>query len=87
MAVVRSTFEDSYRRRFAFLMPNQSLVIESVSVESIAPGEGERAAHAPAAAPTAREASADALVSMYCFADEEPAGRRAARLFEPKAWP
>ena len=25
--------------------------------------------------------AADAALSMYCFADEEPAGRRAAHLF------
>jgi 5-oxoprolinase (ATP-hydrolysing) len=126
VAVIRSSFEDSYRRRFAFLMPNQSLVIESVSVECIAPGEGERAARASevaeargtgesatgesateesatgasveaasatAASATAASATAasatteDAVVSMYCFADEQPAGRRAARLFRAEGLP
>ena len=81
-------------------MPNQSLVIESVSVECIAPGEGERAASDAAGTDAAGTdaagtgaagagatgagvvaPSADAVVSMYCFADEQPAGRRAARLF------
>ncbi|MEA3196282.1 MAG: hypothetical protein QOF32_334 [Gammaproteobacteria bacterium] len=46
VAAIRKAFEHSYRRRFAFLMPNQALVIESVSVECIAPG-----ADAPAVAP------------------------------------
>jgi 5-oxoprolinase (ATP-hydrolysing) len=38
VAAIRSDFEQAYRRRFAFLMRDHSLVIESVSVECIAPG-------------------------------------------------
>ena len=88
VAAIREGFERSYRRRFAFLMPDHSLVIESVSLECIAPGTDAPATmaadtaapHGTApAAPTAP--AADAAVSMYCFADDEPAGRRAARLF------
>jgi 5-oxoprolinase (ATP-hydrolysing) len=96
VAAMREAFEGGYRRRFAFLMPDQSLVIESVSVECIAPGaDGLDAAGPEAAAATASpvsltapreagapyEAPADATLGMYCFADGEPAGRREARLF------
>jgi 5-oxoprolinase (ATP-hydrolysing) len=80
MAAIRTGFDASYRRRFAFLMPEQPLVIESVSVECIAPG-----AAAPAAFAVDRvachEAAADAVISMYCFADDDAAGRRAAGLY------
>jgi 5-oxoprolinase (ATP-hydrolysing) len=81
VAAIREGFESSYRRRFAFLMPNQSLVIESVSVECIAPGVDALGATVPgAAAPTAL-ATADATLSMYCLGGESEAGRREARLF------
>jgi 5-oxoprolinase (ATP-hydrolysing) len=80
VTAIREGFEQAYRRRFAFLMPHQSLVVESVSVECIAPG---------ADAPSALSAQpvvgyrpdAAATVSMYCLADEEPAGRRQAGLY------
>jgi 5-oxoprolinase (ATP-hydrolysing) len=95
VAAIRRAFEHSYRRRFAFLMPNQALVIESVSVECIAPGAGEpggavSGASTPGAATPAApespvasyEATADATVRMYCLgADELPPGWREARLF------
>ncbi len=81
VAAIRADFERAYRRRFALLMPAQTLVIESVSVECIAPGVAM--AGAPVSHPAASyQPSEDAQVSMYCFADEEPAGRRAARLFQ-----
>ena len=77
---LRAAFEAAYRQRFAFLMPGRELVIEAVAVECIAAGEalapGETLAelepHRPAA---------DAELSMYCPADEQPAGWRAAQLF------
>jgi 5-oxoprolinase (ATP-hydrolysing) len=47
VADVRAEFERGYLRRFAFLMPAQSLVIEAVAVECIAPG-AEAEAPAPA---------------------------------------
>ncbi len=94
VAAMRKAFERSYRRRFAFLMPDQSLVIESVSVECIAPGAdapggamsgvSTSRVSAPAAAdrPVAgQEATADAMVRMYCLGGDEPAGWREARLF------
>jgi 5-oxoprolinase (ATP-hydrolysing) len=89
VAAIRDSFEQGYRRRFAFLMPHHSMVIESVSLECIAPGADAPASVAagtvqPSAA-AARDSvvppAADAALSMYCFADEEPAGRRAAHLF------
>src|ERR1700733_15967200 len=39
-AAIRDRFERGYRRRFAFLMPHLSMVIESVSLACIAPGGG-----------------------------------------------
>jgi 5-oxoprolinase (ATP-hydrolysing) len=39
MAQIRSDFEAGYRQRFAFLMPDRSLVIEAVSVEAVGAGE------------------------------------------------
>src|SRR6202051_1403676 len=50
VAQIREAFELSYRRRFAFLMPNHGLVIESVSVECIAPGAATPGIAAPGAA-------------------------------------
>ena len=85
VAAIRSDFEQAYRRRFAFLMRDQSLVIESVSVECIAPG-----ARAPIVAPAAATAASyqpasEATVSMHCLADQSPAGRREARLYRVEA--
>jgi 5-oxoprolinase (ATP-hydrolysing) len=42
LAAVRASFESAYRQRFAFLMPDRTLVIEAVSVEAV--GQGEQAA-------------------------------------------
>jgi 5-oxoprolinase (ATP-hydrolysing) len=82
VAAIREGFEEGYRRRFAFLMPDHALVIESVSLECIAPGTDAPATiAADTAEPHSTAPAADAAVSMYCFADDEPAGRRAARLF------
>jgi 5-oxoprolinase (ATP-hydrolysing) len=87
VAAIRSKFEQAYRRRFAFLMRDQSLVIESVSVECIAPGaRGPVAPPAPAVATAASyEPVPEATVNMYCLADQAPAGHRAARLFRVEA--
>jgi 5-oxoprolinase (ATP-hydrolysing) len=89
-AAIRKDFESAYRRRFAFLMPTHSLVIESVSVEVIAPGVKTLRLDAPGGltsiAPAASvAAAADAIVNMYCFADDEPAGLREARLYQAAA--
>ena len=39
IASMTASFEDAYRRRFAFLMANRKLVVESASAEAIGPGE------------------------------------------------
>jgi len=76
---MREEFEHNYRQRFAFLMPNQPLVIESVSMECIAPGAVPPDSAEPpdsaaaGAGPAAIAAVADARVRMYCL-DEEDAG-------------
>jgi 5-oxoprolinase (ATP-hydrolysing) len=89
VASIRSAFEGRYRRRFAFLMADHALVIESVTVECIAAqldaaagGAEESSAAEPGAD---KPGAAEAAVSMYCPADEEPAGRRPARLFRREA--
>jgi 5-oxoprolinase (ATP-hydrolysing) len=94
IASIRKAFEHGYRRRFAFLMPNQALVIESVSVECIAPGAeapgADPVALAPAAhkSPGARaDAAADAVLRMYCLGGDEPPGWREARLFRVETLP
>ena len=79
--MVQEEFESSYRRRFEFVVPDQPLMIESVSVECTAPGaesqpldsgEPEQASHEP-------PPSAD--ISMYCLEDAQASGWRAAKLF------
>jgi 5-oxoprolinase (ATP-hydrolysing) len=88
VAAIRKAFEHSYRRRFAFLMPTQPLLIESVSVECIAPGADAPGANSGASAPAVpgspvarHEATADATLRMYCLGGDEPADWREARLF------
>ncbi|BEP49477.1 hydantoinase B/oxoprolinase family protein [Variovorax paradoxus] len=84
IAAMRSEFEASYRRRFAFLMAERALVIEAVTVEAV--GTGERAAPAAAQADAASHAPEPlAAVRMYCEADEKAAGWRDAALFDEAA--
>jgi 5-oxoprolinase (ATP-hydrolysing) len=79
LAEVRDEFECAYQQRFAFLMPDRTLVIEAVSVEAI--GEGERTQTRSALADaTSHEPHPAAEVKMYCQADERPAGWRPAAL-------
>ncbi len=90
VASIRRDFENRYRRRFAFLMPSLSLIIEAVSVERISAGVEPPAGVARPGATTpvstaSYEAAADATVSMYCFADDGPAGVRTTRLFRVDA--
>jgi 5-oxoprolinase (ATP-hydrolysing) len=82
VAALREAFESAYRRRFAFLMPKQALVVESVSIECIAPGADEQAGPAPAPAMPGFDAVARAAVRMYCLGGEEPAGWRTVGLYE-----
>jgi 5-oxoprolinase (ATP-hydrolysing) len=84
VAQVRGEFERSYRRRFEFVVPDQAMVIEAVSVECIAPGAETPAAEAFGEI-VAYEPAASAEVSMYCLADAQPAGWRRARLYQAQA--
>src|SRR5271168_5055211 len=78
--LVRGEFELSYRRRFEFVVPDQGLIIESVSVECMA--LRKTAPPASAAIPATPYApTADAIISMYCLADAQGAGWRDARLY------
>jgi 5-oxoprolinase (ATP-hydrolysing) len=79
VAAISDEFAQAYRQRFAFLMPDRALVIEAVSVEAV--GAGERSASAPHADPAEDHRPEPAShVSMYCQADEQPAGWRQAAL-------
>jgi 5-oxoprolinase (ATP-hydrolysing) len=78
--MIREEFECSYRRRFEFLVPDNALTIEAVSVECIAAGE-DSPAPGPTDPDTRYEPVPDAAISMYCLADAQPAGRREARLY------
>jgi 5-oxoprolinase (ATP-hydrolysing) len=78
--MIHEEFERSYRRRFEFLVPNNALVIESVSVECIAPG-ADSPAPDPIDSGAPYEPLADAAISMYCLADAQSAGWRQARLY------
>ncbi|KYF87142.1 5-oxoprolinase [Sorangium cellulosum] len=62
---IRAAFEAAYRKRFAFLMPDKALVLESVSVEAIGPGDA--AEERPAANTRARphRPEADARARMF----------------------
>jgi len=81
IAAIRAEFERGYRQRYAFLMPDRTLVIESVSVECLA--SGERPESVPAAAmAVAHQPAPRARIRMYCLADEQPAGWREAELHQ-----
>jgi len=79
VAAISDEFAQAYRQRFAFLMPDRALVIEAVSVEAV--GAGERGVSAPQADPAeGHQPEPASHVSMYCQADEQPAGWRQAAL-------
>jgi 5-oxoprolinase (ATP-hydrolysing) len=82
VAAIRAEFETLYRRRFAFLMRNLDLVIESVTVECVGIGESVQASCAPTERRPARPASSRLGVDMYCAADEQPAGWRRGLLMD-----
>jgi 5-oxoprolinase (ATP-hydrolysing) len=76
---MRTAFEAGYRQRFAFLMPQRPLVIESVSVEAMAPGEPLPAAADAGAAAEHRPAPAG-RVRMHAELDGGGTGWRDAAL-------
>ena len=72
---MRAYFEEAYRQRYGFLMPDKALVIEALSVEAVGaanadegPAAAESAAHpAPETVVAPREAGdAAAHCSMFC---------------------
>ena len=79
IGAIREAFEQAYRRRFAFLMPDRALVIEAVSVEALAAGASLEAPAEAAIASTHRPEPLE-RVRMYCLADDQPAGWRDAEL-------
>jgi 5-oxoprolinase (ATP-hydrolysing) len=81
---LRQEFERRYRQRFAFVIPDQGLIIEAVSVECIA-GAADAVMSEPAAAPTAYEPQALALHPMYCFDAAPAAGWQQAALYRAEA--
>ncbi|WP_423597131.1 hydantoinase B/oxoprolinase family protein [Roseateles sp. MS654] len=81
IAAIRDAFEQAYRRRFAFLMPDRALVIEAVSVEAIAAGASLETPPQSGIASTHRPEPLE-RVRMYCLADEQPAGWRDAELHQ-----
>jgi 5-oxoprolinase (ATP-hydrolysing) len=60
-AAVRGAFEQAYRQRFAFLMPDRPLVLEAVSVEAVAAGERELAVASGAPVPAHRPRPAETV--------------------------
>ena len=76
---IREAFEIAYRQRFSFLMSDRPLVIESITVECICPGEGVSAERDDVDA--AGPATPLQAVQMYCLADEQKAGWREAGLY------
>jgi 5-oxoprolinase (ATP-hydrolysing) len=76
---IRSEFESLYRLRFAFLMPQLGLVVESVFVECAA-GSQRHPGTANDAMP-AYEPEPRTQFPMYCLADDKAAGWRTARLY------
>ncbi len=79
-AAIRDEFEAGYRMRFAFLIPHAEMVIETVTVECVAQGEPFAGVDTEHAAP-AHQSDAHSRVTLYCFADEAPAGWRPAGLY------
>jgi len=84
LAALRDAFETAYRQRFSFLMADRPLVIESVSVEARLAGERVDSAE-PVTAGASHAPEPEALIRMYCLADEQPAGWRDARLYRREA--
>jgi len=72
---IRKEFESGYRRRFAFLMPNHALLIESVSVECIAPGVDAPGAAAPVAAAMAARPAGSAASWICSICRRKPRAR------------
>ena len=82
VAAIRAEFETLYLCRFAFLMRDLDLVIESVTVECVGVGESVQASYGPTERPAAKPTSSGLGVDMYCAADDQPAGWRRGLLMD-----
>lgn len=80
LAALRDEFETAYRQRFAFLMPDRALMIESASVEAISEGERPASAVAEGSVPVF-DAVPETTVQMHCLGDDASQGWRAAGLY------
>ena len=84
VASIRGAFEARYRRRFAFLMPDHALIIESVTVECIAAGLDAAAGGAQtlvepiADGPTGGEPTAGGPIAVGPITDGPITGESAA---------
>ena len=81
---LRAQFESAYRRRFAFLMPDQDLVLERISVECIAAGE-PLPTPPPENMAAARAAVPGADVTMFVGRDGATPEWQTAALFLPES--
>ena len=63
-SVIQAAFDQAYRQRFAFLMPDRALVIEAVSAEVV--GVGESFETPATQLPQTSMATSEAAVRMYC---------------------
>ncbi len=68
---MRAAFEAAYRKRYAFIMESRDLVIDSVWVEALSPGEPAPAAKSRLASGLARAPEAAATVRLYADAWQE----------------
>ncbi len=76
LLLLRQAFEQAYRQRYAFVMADKPLLLESVAVEALAPGAGLAEAAAVGAATTQRPylASAATTVALYAAGGWAEAG-------------
>ncbi|MBL0147229.1 MAG: hydantoinase B/oxoprolinase family protein [Ideonella sp.] len=66
LASLRAGFEDAYRLRFSFLMPDRALVIEAASVEAIGAGDSSALAKDSFVEGVPQRPIALASVAMFC---------------------
>ena len=82
---LRQEFEQAYRQRFAFLMPDRALVIEAVAIEALGAGEGAAMSKPSSSVHPRYAPEPQTKVRMYCQADEQVAGWREAALYVGEA--
>jgi 5-oxoprolinase (ATP-hydrolysing) len=78
---MRARFEQAYRRRFSFLMPDKALVVEAVSVEALGRSD------APPEQPSAQSsAQSPAQLPNASAAADAPAAHETVPMFGDGAW-